>query len=441
MAEETTYRYALIIPRIGGTPAVLLRPATEGGGWALPWLAPLDEFYAKVEKLNAAVQTMLGMRTTVLRWIWRHHDEAQNLATRAFALENHTPDWAPPEGWRWAERGEPGTDHPALDIWFAEAHGQAPLPEIPWQRPGWLNEVTAWAAAKVPLTGPPVQFKSWQLSCLLRLPTAEGDLYFKATPSVFAREAAVTGAVARRFPSASPTVVGTDPARGWLLLQDFGRRLLGEDTDPSQWESAMDLYARIQIAFAPDATRILPRLGCLDRSPRFLKAGVDELVAAYSTNGRLEPDEAAALKAKAPMIKELCDRLMAYRIPLSLEHGDFHPWNIAISEADPIVFDWTYASLSHPFFSMAVMLDTLNRQWRPALDDPALPDRLRQAYLAPWTAYEPMARLQEALKIAEVLGCFHEALGCHSQILPVVPNPADWATIPGYWLRRVLERV
>jgi hypothetical protein len=74
--------------------------------------------------------------------------------------------------------------------------------------------------------------KNWGISCLLRVPTSAGDLYFKAVPPLFAREGMITVEVATFCPEHAPTVVAVEPARRWLLLEDFGPRRLESEALP-----------------------------------------------------------------------------------------------------------------------------------------------------------------------------------------------------------------
>jgi hypothetical protein len=53
---------------------------------------------------------------------------------------------------------------------------------LPWARPSGVRELFQWAARHVGLTGRPVQTKTWNLSGLFRLPTADGTVWLKAIP-------------------------------------------------------------------------------------------------------------------------------------------------------------------------------------------------------------------------------------------------------------------
>jgi hypothetical protein len=52
--------------------------------------------------------------------------------------------------------------------------------------------------------------------------------------------------------------------------------------------------------------------------------------------------------------------------------------------------------------------------------------RLRDAYLAPWTAYAPMEQLIEAFELAQPLAGLHHALLQHRYVLPNLESGSRW---------------
>ena len=89
------------------------------------------------------------------------------------------------------------TDRPpavALVPWSDDLLADHPL-RMPWARPGGPASLLRWADAQLTSrglerTGPAQQVRSWNLSGIWRLPTAEGAVWFKVVPSFFAHEGA-----------------------------------------------------------------------------------------------------------------------------------------------------------------------------------------------------------------------------------------------------------
>src|SRR5690606_4954923 len=91
------------------------------------------------------------------------------------------------------------------------ASGQTPTLRAPSARPGWRHQAEAWIHSELtrlerPPSGPITLVKNWLLSCLLKVPTAQGTIYFKAThgSALMVNEAAMTYRLAERYPHAVP---------------------------------------------------------------------------------------------------------------------------------------------------------------------------------------------------------------------------------------------
>lgn len=154
------------------------------------------------------------------------HDPSPDHIVRVFELENHSPERQPlPEG-RWMSRRSLVSlpfsvpEHRGLlTSWFAEEEAGAPPGRTPWSRRGWFDAAATWMTAQAAslgrhLSGPVVQERAWSISSVLRLPTAEGDLYLKACAALFGKEPPlITQDLARRFPGQVPDAVGMRRAR------------------------------------------------------------------------------------------------------------------------------------------------------------------------------------------------------------------------------------
>ena len=88
-----------------------------------------------------------------------------------------------------------------------------------------------WADGLVDRTGPVEQVKSWNLSCLLRLPTTAGTVWCKAVPRFFGHEGAILRLVAGVRPGLVPPVLGIRP----------GLTLLNHVDGADQWGAAPEI--------------------------------------------------------------------------------------------------------------------------------------------------------------------------------------------------------
>jgi hypothetical protein len=262
-----------------------------------------------------------------------------------------------------------------------------------------------------PLTGPVRQARVWRLSCLLRAPTGDGDVWFKAntTSPLFVNEGVVMGALAGLFPGQVPAPLAVEPERGWMVLADFGEEV-GWEAPMEVVEEVTQTYARMQV----EATAGLP--------------GVDAAT-------WLSPDEEAGLRAAVPGLQARCAELAGNAVPPVLVHGDLHLSNVARRPGGYLFFDWTDACVAHPFLDLA----TIRRgtAFVDAADEAELRERLRQAYLPEWASFEPPGRLARAWELAAPLGALRQAVSYRS-LATRPPGDPHMAQSTAWWLRQVL---
>jgi len=118
----------------------------------------------------------------------------------------------------------------------------------------------------------------------------------------------------------------------------------------------------------------------------------------------------------------------------------FYLWagQIVTGDTNPVFIDWSDASLSHPFFSMDFFSD--EEEMRPYLGDvPDAPEQLRDAYLEPWTVYEPYDIPTEVWSIACSLEPLSTALLYHDRIMPGMEVRWEMENMIPFSLRSVLR--
>jgi hypothetical protein len=324
-------------------------------------------------------------------------------------------------------------------------------PTLIWVQPGWLEQATAWLRARLAEHGlkptgeieqPHVRW--W--STVLRVPTAEGDLWFKANAPPHAFEARLLPILERVRPGHVPELVSTDPERGWLLMRDGGERLrelVRTARDLVHWQTLLPEYAELQLALAPHADELLAaqvpdeRLALL---PGHVAALLDDREACMvgRENGLTE-DEYERLHALVPDFAERCASLAVYGIPETIQHDDLHDGNVFVRDGRYLFFDWGDSCVSHPFQSLVVVMRAL--VYRLELP-PGGPDilRLRDAYLEPFGAYGDHHDLVEAADLAHYIGTAERSLSWNRFIRVREPQYRfdDEDAVP-YGLKRLLD--
>ncbi len=288
------------------------------------------------------------------------------------------------------------------------------------------------------LISPIEKVKSWELSCIFRVPASCGDIYFKvaSTSPLFANEAVLIEALAKLFSDRIPTQVAIDRERSFMLLKDVGQDLRN-NSDPRVWETILRVYGEMQIAAVKDVDSLLAAQ-CLDRRLDKLATQIDRLLSDCEVNFDLDKTEIARLYDRAASLKAMCNTLASYSVPQTLVHGDLHPGNIAQAQGKYRFFDWTDGCISHPFFDLVTLL---NLEIMPTNLLAARQDLIR-FYLELWTAYEPIERLWSAWQLAQTLGALHQAISyqhINTCLEPPMKNQGVMAVT--FWLRQVLQSI
>ena len=91
--------------------------------------------------------------------------------------------------------------------------GHDPSRRAPWAEPGGPRALVTWAETAATAAGltpvdPARQVKTWNLSCVYRLPTSEGPVWAKAVPPFMCLDADVIETVRRYDPELAPAVLG-----------------------------------------------------------------------------------------------------------------------------------------------------------------------------------------------------------------------------------------
>jgi hypothetical protein len=288
-----------------------------------------------------------------------------------------------------------------------------------WTDPSWLAEVHDWIHVQIERHGAAVlgsidqpHVRPW--STLLRVPSSDGTLWFKASMPELAHEPAIVSILARRRPDCVPALLAVELEKGWMLMRDGGERLretIERERDLRRWLAALPQYAELQIDLVVDADELVTR-GAPDRRLAILAAQYEQLL--DEMDGRLAGGgDLRRLRALGPRVSELCGQLAEYGVPQTIQHDDFHDGQILVRDGRYVFFDWGDACVSHPFFTMAVTLEGVIA-W--GLDDVEGSEDItpyRDAYLRPFERFASRAELEAVFPTALRLGWICRALNVH----------------------------
>ena len=404
-------------------------------GAALPRV-DLDGYPYDHEGPRRALAELLGARIAILRYVVRDADTEQKRFDVVYELELLDGDWELPAGASWVEADALPDEHrEVVERHLDERRAGVPALRAPWARPGWLAQATGWIESSLSRhgrapAGPVEQRRCWALSAVLRVPTAEGAVFFKATADspLFAVEGSVMSGLARLHPRNVPEPLAVDASRRWMLLDDLGPAV-GWSAPIEEREAALQAFGHLQVGSATHLDDLLA-MRCIDRRPEWLARETRELLADDGALAGLEEEEISALRTLEPHLVELIRRLAEGPVPSTVVHGDLHLDNVARRDGEFVFFDWTDACVAHPF------LDLIDVAFE---EDSAVRDRLRDAYLTVWADHCSQERLLELWTIAVPLASLNQAVSYRHILANVEPGSAqelEWAL--QFWLRKVL---
>lgn len=254
-----------------------------------------------------------------------------------------------------------------------------------WTDPQWLGGAHAWideqlARLGLRRAGETEQAAVNPWSVVLRVPTGDGQVWFKASAESLRHEAALVGLLAARRPDAVPALLAADPDNGWTLTADAGeclRTVIQRERSLERWFEVLTMYAAVQLDLAGDVERMLA-LGVPDLRLATLPDRYDRLMD--------EIDAEPGLRASSGRVAELADELACYGLPELLQHDDLHDGQVFLQDGRPLLTDWGDACISHPFFTLSVTLEGVIAR---GLDDEDGSEDIapyRDAYLAAFAA-------------------------------------------------------
>ena len=285
------------------------------------------------------------------------------------------------------------------------------MDEQRWRDPAWLAGVDAWvderlAGRGTPRTGPSEQTHVTLWSTVLRVPTTDGTVWFKANDASMRHESALVDLLATHCPSLVPPPVATDPHHGWLLAQDAGewlRSVSRRSGTLDHWLQVLPAYADAQLALVPHVEDLLA-LGVPDRRLATLPEGYARLVD--------EVDAPPRLRQAVALVEDLCEQLAAYAVDETLNHDDLHDGQVFLRDGRLAVLDWGDACISHPFFTLSVTLEGVLGWGLDDVEGSVDTTPFRDAYLAPFRERYP-GDLVAACDVALRLGWACRAVNGH----------------------------
>lgn len=303
---------------------------------ALPPVRLEMPWWPEAHDLVTAVRERDGLDITVLRLLGAISDTPFGGSVVYLAETDRAPR-APLDPWS----GDPLTDHPLRQT---------------WARPGGPAELLAWADDRlaehgVERTGPGQQMRTWNLSALWRIPTADGRVWLKAVPQFFAHEGAVIDWVGA---PAAPRLIASAPARTLMT------EIAGEPNHGVREEAALHPMIPLLTGLQQRALGRLDELRAIGIPDRGLPMMVPRIPAVVQDLGAaLDRAERRVVDALVDGLADRFTDVAACGVPDTLVHGDFHPGNVAGPRGAYAILDWGDSFLGHPLLDELAFTERL----------------------------------------------------------------------------------
>jgi len=301
--------------------------------------------------------------------------------------------------------------------------------QLLWHDTDWQKQAHDWIRAEakrnsIQITGEIEQPHILHWSTVMRVPSNQGMIFFKATAGETIYEIALTKKLAGWYPDDMPALISVDTVRGWMLMRDGGEQLrasIRPTKDIKPWEPVIKRYAELQIGLAEHIDEILA-LGIPDHRPSALPAFykqllTDEASLMIDQEKGLTSAEFQQLQSMSPRFEQICADLDEFEIPSSINHGDFHDGNILVKDNRITFFDWGDASVTHPFVSLRTFFVSIENSLE--LDENAFtPDMsaLLDRYLEPFEKFASKDDLLRAYALSKPVASIAKTLAWHQGI-------------------------
>lgn len=320
--------------------------------------------------------------------------------------------------------------------------------QLLWHDPEWQKRAHEWIRGEtqrnsIQITGEIEQNHAYAWSTVMRVPTDEGTLFFKATAGETIFEVPLTAKLAGWFPDCMPELIAVDTERGWMLMRDGGEQLrksVRGTKNAMLWEPIIGEYANLQVGVAEHVDELLS-LGVPDHRLAVLPSLYEQLLRDEASmligaERGLSLDEFQQIKGKLPRFKEICTKLAAFGIPETLNNADLHDANVLVRNDRITFFDWGDATLAHPFISLRTFFVGIEISLQ--LDDYAFTPEmatLLDIYMEPWQKFASRDELLRAYRLSKPVASIVKLVLWHttiSQLDGALRDEYKWI-IPSLW--------
>ncbi|WP_211202292.1 phosphotransferase [Salicibibacter cibarius] len=264
--------------------------------------------------------------------------------------------------------------------------------QMPWLQYGFRDEMDKWIRNK--LTGNCYtieQVRSWEKGLLLKVHGHNDNYYVKTVPPIFAHEPFVH----KSMPEYVPEIIAIHEEKNTYMMKEMKGQLLGYSKDIQQWKITAQRIASLQQKYIYDELQIKPIVPNRPIKTVLTEKQVKKTI--NSLKNYISHTSYQALLNSIPSVLSLVQTLDS-KLPLSIDHGDLFGGNVIVENEEPLIYDWSNSSITHPFLSVVRLVEEVADFFSEGLSEEIL-----SAYLCEWTDFGQIDELRCEFSIVRLL--------------------------------------
>ena len=278
----------------------------------------------------------------------------------------------------------------------------------------WAEEILLSQGCIIKSAPEDVQITPW--SNVKRILTSDGYIYLKQMPPKLYLEPIITQILYDSFHANVPQVIATNKDLNCFLTKGSGiplREIFKNNFQSNLLCQGIKKYTYIQRSAVEHVTTFL-ELGVPDWRLEKLPILYTQLISNEDIliDDGMTSDEISLLYKLHPKFSAICELLSKYKIPETLDHGNFNDNNILIEDNTNhmTIIDWAETVITHPFFSLVYCLRNAAARYGFKETDKTYLE-LQDACVQDWLGFEERTKLLEAFSLAKRLWPIYDSLG------------------------------
>lgn len=276
--------------------------------------------------------------------------------------------------------------------WILQQWKKNDTTQMPWFQYGFRDEIDKWVGRQLSGSLCAIeQIRSWEKGLLLKVHGHNTHYYVKTVPPIFNHEPFVH----KSMPDYVPEIMSIDEKKNTYMMREMTGTLLGYSQDIQKWKMTTRRVAKLQEKYLHDELHI--NVSIPKRPIETVLTAVNMTETIKLLQNYISGSSYQKLCKSIPEVLSLV-QLLKFKSLASVDHGDLFGGNVIVENEEPIIFDWSNSSITHPFLSVVHLVEEVTDFFSEDLSRQVL-----REYLCEWTAYGHINQLDDEFSIVQLL--------------------------------------